>query len=134
MDEKSVDRVRVSKEGTGGIESLIDTVAIIVALVGAVSAFALLFFGPVTLWLRLVSFIQIALSTAIIYVLLRGLSEIIRILKHSSGLPYGGSLSKVDDLSSFACGGCGAMVYRWPKCNQCGAKFNKGEQDIDPNA
>lgn len=129
-EKKVVDRVKVNHEMTGGVESQIDKVAQVVVVGGVVLGLVALFLGGKSILPRLVDLIQVILGTAVFFVLLRGLAEIIRLLKHSNGIQYGGSLSKAEDTSPYICGGCGAAVYsRWDQCNQCGAQIRQEDQE-----
>lgn len=125
MDDKIAQRVKVNTQADGGIESLIDKVAYVASIFGAISAVITLSVGEISFGLKLFAALKVAIGTVVLFVCLRGLSEIIRLLKHSNNLPYGGSLSHVDDTTSYVCGDCGAPVYLWEKCEQCGATLNK---------
>lgn len=64
------------------------------------------------------------IGAAVTWVVLRGLAEIIRLLKKISGLQYSGEISGAESSHQYyACSNCGHMLHSETTCDTCGAKI-----------
>ena len=83
-------KVEIRKQGSGGAEAMLDSAAVSIVFLGlllsAVSGLLFPYGGAVVIGLTL-------LNTAIAYYLFRALAEIVRLLKHSAGIPFSGRIA-----------------------------------------
>ena len=64
--------------------------------------------------------------TIIGYYLFKALADIIRLLKHSAGLPYSGQIASGPLVSVYKCSDCHAILRSGLKCDSCGAEIEYG--------
>lgn len=76
--------------------------------------------SPAWIAIALISLIQ---GIAAFY-LFGGFAEVIRILKKTAGLPFGGHISKPEPLFELLCSECKSVAESYDeKCTKCGAPF-----------
>ena len=69
------------------------------------------------------------LATITLWILLRALAEIIRLLKKIAGLDYLGSISGTWSVDEFwACSNCGHMLHSETRCDTCGATILESDE------
>lgn len=122
-------RVLDTKRTTsGGLESIVDFWANLLLLLGIISSFFIVLVGMI---LRAQPFLFVlflatcvALNGAVVWVVLRSLAEILRLLKNIAGLSYSGDISGTESSRQFyVCSNCGQMLHSETTCDSCGAKL-----------
>lgn len=112
---------------TGGREGQMSSLATFFLLVGIFGLIATLIIwgitkSPITVPLGVFALFQgIAL-----FIILEGGAEIIRLLKKQAGQPYGGWISEVKPVRTYACSACGRHVgVQSEICPGCRASFTE---------
>ena len=113
-------KVEIRKQGSGGSEAMLDGAAITVVFLGlllaVVSGVLVPLGGAAAIGLVL-------LITTIAYYLFRALADVIRLLKHSAGIPYSGRIAAGPLTSLYKCSDCNAILRSGLKCDSCGAEI-----------
>lgn len=130
---------------SGGIETSIDFLAGVLLGVDLVIAFLQFMFSmfasssgsPVSaggaFLLGLLSSGLTILAGFVVWILLRALAEIIRLLKKIAGLRYSGNISGARDTEVFwACSNCGQMLHSENRCDSCGATIVGDAEESSP--
>ena len=113
-------RIERERRAAGGLEGTLDFAAIailVIGIIGAVVTLVLLRFAGV-----LPAF-GILINAALIWLLLRSVAEIIRLLKLQADLPFGGKISNADQTIVYTCSDCGALLHSETRCDYCGASI-----------
>ena len=99
---------------------MLDSAAVSIVFLGlllsAVSGLLFPYGGAVVIGLTL-------LNTAIAYYLFRALAEIIRLLKHSAGIPFSGRIAEGPITTMYKCSDYSAILRSGLKCDSCGAEI-----------
>jgi hypothetical protein len=116
------------RSNSSGLESTVDFWATVLLLLGIITSFFIvligIFAGARPFWFVLLLATFAALSMAVVWVVLRGLAEIIRLLKKIAGLQYSGEITGTEMSHQFyACSNCGQMLHSETTCDTCGAKI-----------
>lgn len=116
------------RTNSGGLESTIDFWATVLLLLGILSSFFIVLVGMILgaqpFWFVLLLATFVALSMAVVWVVLRSLAEMIRLLKKIAGLQYSGEISGAESSHQFfSCSNCGQMLHSETTCDTCGAKI-----------
>lgn len=116
------------RTNSGGLESTVDFWANLLLLLGIIASFFIvlvgMFAGARPFWFVLFLATCVLLASAVVWVVLRSLAEIIRLLKKISGLKYSGEISGAESSHQFyACSNCGHMLHSETTCDTCGAKI-----------
>lgn len=111
----------IKKKSTfsGGLEGTLDVVAKVVLVVAVVNAVAALAVTQGKAWPGVPN---ILITGTVSWVSLRALAEIIRLLKKSAGLSYGGQISEAEEHveKTAFCAECGALLHSDTRCESCG--------------
>ncbi|QEG21491.1 hypothetical protein [Mariniblastus fucicola] len=113
-------KIESERRNAGGLEGLLDSAAIVLLAVGIIGTVASL------VWLKLYGILpalSILINTILVWLLLRSIAEIIRLLKKQAGLPYAGDISYPDATVAYTCSECGAMLHSESRCDSCGANI-----------
>lgn len=122
-------RVLDSKRSTsGGLESTVDFWATVLLLLGIITSFFIVLIGMIAgaqpFWFVLILATCEAIGIAVVWVVLRSLAEILRLLKKIAGLKYSGEITGTESSHQFyACSNCGQMLHSETTCDTCGAKI-----------
>ena len=120
--EESGDSVR----HVGGLEGRLSFAAWTVLVLGLLAAVLLLLksfsLGGV------LPAIGVAANAWIIWLILLGLAETIRLQKKANGLAYSGEISRVEELLMKRCGTCGQILYDEHRCGACGKLVSESEK------
>lgn len=114
-------RIETDRRSSGGLENLLDVAANFIFVIGVILAAAVL------VWQRLfgiVPAVVILINSAIGWLLLRSIAEIIRIQKKMARLPYTGMISGGDQIVVYKCSDCGAMLHSESWCDSCGTSID----------
>lgn len=105
----------------GGLEGKLDGVAWTLLWLGLLLALVVLFINPI----GFVASVGIVINAILIWVVLRALAEIIRLLKHQAGLPYGGRVTSPNERvdGNWECTACGGKLYDPSICDHCGREI-----------
>ena len=116
-------KVEMRKQGSGGSEAMLDGAAITVVFLGLLLAVVS---GVLFPWGGAVAIGLILLNTAIAYYLYRALADVIRLLKHSAGMPFSGRIAAGPTITMYKCSDCNAILRSGLKCDSCGAEIEYG--------
>ena len=116
------------RTASGGLETTVDFWATVLLLLGIISSFFIVLIGMIVgarpFWFVLLLATFVAINCAVVWVVLRSVAEIIRLLKKISGLKYSGEISGAESSHQFyACSNCGQMLHSETTCDTCGAKI-----------
>lgn len=120
MVEKMARKIEAEQQVSGGLESTLDLAAVVMVGLGFLFAMA---FILLLKFAGVVPAMGALIASFLVWLLLRSLAEIIRILKKSAGLPYGGRISAARQTRVFTCSECGAMLHSESRCDSCGEKI-----------
>jgi hypothetical protein len=107
----------------GGLEGFLDVVAWIILVAGVVLAIVPIFLLSFS---GIVPSLSIVVAATLSWVLLRAAAEILRLLKHIAGLPYGGRISKPNGPENsvfLRCSNCNSLLHSKLSCDACGEKI-----------
>jgi len=117
-------KIETRKRSSGGSEAMLESAAINVAALGffltGLLCAAFQFGGLIPAGIVL-------MMSVIAYYLFRALSDIVRLLKHSVGMPYSGQIAYGPETSVYKCGDCNAILRSGLKCDSCGAEIEYDE-------
>jgi hypothetical protein len=104
---------------SGGLEGTLDVVAKVVLGATMVHAVAALAVTQGKAWPSLPG---VLITGIVSWVTLRALAEIVRLLKKSAGLSYGGKISEATEQveKTAFCAECGALLHSETRCETCG--------------
>lgn len=105
-----------------GLETLVDTTAVIILNLGGLMAVGLLL--TISWWGLLTAFTEL-IGTFISWLLLRCLAEHLRLQKKIAGLEYEGQITGVSEQTIWACSNCGQMLHTDDRCESCGAQIDQ---------
>lgn len=117
----SITTKKITKQTTlsGGLEGTLDVVAKVVLVATVLHAVVVLATTSGKAWPGVPSML---IAGIVSWVTLRALAEIVRLLKRSAGLSYGGRISEaVERVEERAhCAQCGALLHSETRCESCG--------------
>lgn len=101
----------------GGLESTLDTTALLLMQAAALAAVATLIIAGVAGVLP--ALLQV-IAAWLARLILRALAEHLRLQKRAQGLPYDGQISAPKEDVTYTCSECGAMLHSSTRCDACG--------------
>ena len=101
----------------GGLESTLDTTALLLLQAAGLAAVATLIIAGVAGVLP--ALLQV-IAAWLVRLILRALAEHLRLQKRAQGLPYDGEISAPKEQVTCACSECGAMLHSNTRCDACG--------------
>lgn len=123
MSEKTKRKI-ISESHTGGLESLLDVLAILSFVFSVLVGIGFLIeLEGAGIFL----FLVIAAAGVLPYALLKAVAEMVRLLKKLNGLQYGGEISKHTTDKTYGCGACGEPIFQWGQCGSCGVEIEKDD-------
>lgn len=116
------------RSNSGGLETTVDFWATVLLLLGIITSFFIVLVGMIAgaqpFWFVLLLATCVAIGIAVVWVVLRSLAEILRLLKKIAGLQYSGEITGTESSHQFfACSNCGQMLHSETTCDTCGAKI-----------
>lgn len=116
------------RSNSGGLETTVDFWATVLLLLGIITSFFIVLVGMIAgaqpFWFVLLLATCVAIGMAVVWVVLRSLAEILRLLKKIAGLQYSGEITGTESSHQFfACSNCGQMLHSETTCDTCGAKI-----------
>ena len=118
LTAKRIEKRRLRRGSS--LETLVDLVAIVLLILGAVVATGLLL--TITLWGLITSF-STMICAFINWLLLRCLAEHIRLQKKIAGLDFDGAITGPNEETIWSCGNCGQMLHAENRCDSCRAQI-----------
>ncbi len=118
--------VRTRQPVGQGLEKAIDVVAWTLLVVGGLALLVLGFVasgdaGPAGFLVVL----NPAVVVVVVFLVLRALAEILRLLKSAAGLPYSGTISGSRTVPELRCGRCRNVLHDADRCDACGASIER---------
>lgn len=118
----------IKRSNSGGLETTVDFWATVLLLLGIITSFFIVLVGMIAgaqpFWFVLLLATCVAIGIAVVWVVLRSLAEILRLLKKIAGLQYSGEITGTESSHQFfACSNCGQMLHSETTCDTCGAKI-----------
>lgn len=107
------------RRGTG-LETLVDLVATVLLVLGALAAFGLLLTFSIP---GVLSALSVAVATTIQWLLFKCLAEHLRLLKTIAGLPIEGRITGPGEEDVWVCSACLQMLHSESRCDSCGARI-----------
>lgn len=101
----------------GGLESTLDTTALLLMQAAGLAAVATLIIAGVAGVLP--ALLQVT-AAWLVRLILRVLAEHLRLQKKAQGLPYDGQISAPKEEVTYTCSECGAMLHSSTRCDACG--------------
>jgi|GEM_PF-1471492 len=101
----------------GGLESTLDTTALLLMQAAGLAAVATLIIAGVAGVLP--ALLQV-IAAWLLRLILRALAEHLRLQKRAQGLPYDGQISAPKEDVTYTCSECGAMLHSDTRCDACG--------------
>lgn len=104
----------------GTLEYKLDVAAWVVLLLGLLSAMLVLAETEGRALFASLWFVAIGILS---WLLVRGIAEIIRLLKFQAGLPFDGAITGAGESVAWECSECGAPISDPHQCTRCGRLF-----------
>lgn len=101
----------------GGLESTLDTTALLLLQAAGLAAVATLIIAGVAGVLP--ALLQV-IAAWLVRLILCALAEHLRLQKRAQGLPYDGEISAPKEDVTYTCSECGAMLHSSTRCDACG--------------